>query len=104
MSISTEIDLLITLMIISSRLDASFLVKVKKMLKMKKTIQITEYIDIALSNLVLIARYLFALVTRFRQPDFCCLELHYVVPDFLPSRTANHTFFSYLWYLEDVKI
>ena len=53
MSISTEIDLLITNMIISSRLDVSFPVNVAKKVKMKKkTCQLTEYIDIALSDLV----------------------------------------------------
>ena len=51
-SISTEIDLLITNMIISSRLDVSFPVNVAKKVKMKKkTCQLTEYIDIALRNL-----------------------------------------------------
>ena len=53
MSISTEIDLLITNMIIFSRLDASFPVKVSKNVKIeKKKCQMTEYIDIALSDLV----------------------------------------------------
>ena len=52
MSISTEIDLLIPNMIIFSRSDASFPVKVAKMSKLKKQSQMTEYIDIALSDLV----------------------------------------------------
>jgi len=50
-SISTEINLLITNMIIFSRLDASFSVKRGKKSKLKKC-QLTEYIDIALSDLV----------------------------------------------------
>ena len=54
MSISTEIDLLITNMIIISRLVASFPVKVAKHLKIEKKIQMTEYIDIALNDLVVI--------------------------------------------------
>ena len=53
MSISTEIDLLITNMVIFSRLDASFPVKVAKNVKIEKKCQMTEYIDIALSDLVL---------------------------------------------------
>ena len=52
MSISTEIDLLITNMIIFSRLDVQFPLKVAKMSKLKKKSQMTEYIDIALSDLV----------------------------------------------------
>ena len=53
-SISTEIDQLITNMIISSRFGASFSVKVAKNVKIeKKTFQLTVYIDIALSDLVL---------------------------------------------------
>ena len=53
MSITTEIDLLITNMMIFSRLDASFPDKVpKKCKKLKKKCQMTEYIDIALSDLV----------------------------------------------------
>ena len=61
-SISTEIDLLITNMIIFSRLYASFLVKVAKNVKnwKKKTCQLTEYIDIALSDLVDYLRTCFA--------------------------------------------
>ena len=51
-SILTEIDLLITNMIIISRLDASFPVKVAKNVKIEKKCQMTEYIDIALNNLV----------------------------------------------------
>ena len=53
MSISTEIDLLIANMIIFSRLDASFPVKVSKTVEIEKKCQMTEYIDIALSDLVL---------------------------------------------------
>ena len=52
MSISTEIDLLITNMIIFSRLDASFPVKVSKKVEIEKKCQMTEYIDIALSDIV----------------------------------------------------
>ena len=52
MSITYEIDLLIMNMIIFSRLDALFPVKVAKMSKLKKR-QITEYIDIVLSDLVI---------------------------------------------------
>ena len=53
MSISTEIGLLITNMIIFSRLDASYPVKVaNKNVKIEKKCQKTEYIDIALSDLV----------------------------------------------------
>ena len=52
MSISTEIDLLITNMLILSRLDASFPVKVAKKVKIEKNNQITEYTDIAMSDLV----------------------------------------------------
>ena len=50
----TEIDLLITNMLILSRLGASFPVKVAKKVKIEKKIQMTEYmyIDIALSDLV----------------------------------------------------
>ena len=52
-SLLTEIDLLITNMIIISRLDASFPVKVAKNVKVdKRKCQMTEYIDIALSDLV----------------------------------------------------
>ena len=51
-SISTEIDLLITNMIIFSRLNESFPVKVAKNVKIEKSCQLTEYIDIALSDLV----------------------------------------------------
>ena len=54
MSISTEIDLLIANMIIFGRLDASFPVKGPKMSKIIKKCQLTEYIDIALSGLVVI--------------------------------------------------
>ena len=49
----TEIDLLITNMIIFSRLDASFPVKVAKNIKIKKKCQLTENIAIVLSDLVL---------------------------------------------------
>ena len=52
MSISTEIDLLITNMVIFSRLDASYPVKVAKKVENEKKCQMTEYIDIALSDLV----------------------------------------------------
>ena len=52
MSISTEIDLLIVNMIIFSRLYASFLIKGAKNDKNSKKCQLTEYIDIALSDLV----------------------------------------------------
>ena len=55
MFISTEIDLLITNMIIFSRLGASFPVKVAKNVKIEKKCQMTEYIDIALSDLVFYA-------------------------------------------------
>ena len=48
----TEIDLLITNMIIFSRFDVSFPVKVAKNVKIEKKCQMTEYIDIALSDLV----------------------------------------------------
>ena len=54
MSISTEIDLLITNMIIFSRLDASFPVKVAKNFKIEKKSQMTEYIEIVLSDLVFV--------------------------------------------------
>ena len=54
-SISTEIDLLITNMILFSQLDASFPVKVAKISKLKKC-QMTEYIYIALIDLVYIFR------------------------------------------------
>ena len=54
MSILTEIDLLITNMIIFSQLDALFRVKVSKMSTLKKS-KMTEYIDIALSDLVILA-------------------------------------------------
>ena len=53
MSISTEIDLLVTNMIILSRFDASFPVKVAQNVIIEKKCQMTEYIDIALSDLVL---------------------------------------------------
>ena len=52
MSISTEIDLLITIMIIFNCLDASFPVKVAQNVKIEKKCQMSEYIDIALSDLV----------------------------------------------------
>ena len=52
MSITYEIDLLITNMIIFRRLDALFPVKVAKNVKIKKKCQMTEYIDISLSDLV----------------------------------------------------
>ena len=52
MSIWTEIDQLVTNMIIFSRLDVSFPVKVAKNVKIEKKSQMTEYIDIALSDLV----------------------------------------------------
>ena len=52
MSITYEIDLLITNIIIFSRLDALFPVKVAKNVKIEKKCQMTEYIDIALSDLV----------------------------------------------------
>ena len=48
----TEIDILNTNMIILSRLGASFPVKVAKNAKIEKKCQMTEYIDIALSDLV----------------------------------------------------
>ena len=51
-SISNEIDLLITNMSILSWLDASFPVKVAKNFKIEKKCQMTEYTDIALSDLV----------------------------------------------------
>ena len=60
-SISTEMDLLITNMIIFSRLDASFPVKVAKNVKIEKKCQMTEYIDIALSDLVYIYIFFFAI-------------------------------------------
>ena len=52
MSIPTEIGLLIANMIIFSRLGASFPVKGAKNVKHLKKCQLTEYIDIALSDLV----------------------------------------------------
>ena len=58
MSISTEIDLLITNMVIFSRLDASYPVKVAKKVEIEKKCQMTEYIDIALSDLVISLRKL----------------------------------------------
>ena len=61
MSITYKIDLLITNMIIFCRLDASFPVKGAKNVKnKKKTCQLTEYIDIALSDLVDYLRTCFA--------------------------------------------
>ena len=63
MSISTEIDLLITNMIISSRLDASFPVKVAKNINIEKKCQMTEYIDIALSNLGFFFNFFFYMFT-----------------------------------------
>ena len=51
-SISTEIDLLITNMVLLSRLDASFSVKVARNVKIENNCQMTEYIDIPLSGLV----------------------------------------------------
>ena len=59
MSISTEIDLLITNMIIFSRLDALFPGKVAKNVKIEKTSQMTKYIDIALSDFVFVTVVLF---------------------------------------------
>ena len=53
-SISTVIDLLIANMIIYSRLDASFPVKGANNVKNLKKCELTEYIDIALSDLVFV--------------------------------------------------
>ena len=54
MSISTEIDLLITNLIIFSWLNASYPVKVAKNINIENKYQMTEYIDIALSDLVFV--------------------------------------------------
>ena len=82
MSISTEIDLLITNMIMFSRLDVSFSVEEAKNVKIEKTCQLTEYIDIALNNLVFLTTWyvLHKCIRSFqKQPAYSVILAYAVV-------------------------